>query len=234
MSNFNDKNLQTSYQVRQQLNTLSIDDPDVKNRLTGMVDKLQCLDRVIRAVGLAGREFSFASRVAWGKLFAAVKDKSDDSSAQLDTAAEVVERSEEQLQQQLIPKLRRWRNRWMLQVLLLDVMLLVLLLLPVAIMLWQQGMNTTDMLVFVRDMFYTRPWFSFSVTIMLSLFVLFAHFSARNYVAARLSRQLLREGSEFDFVTAFRRNTRVCHSIFRPDVVGWNWLNLKCLHRQAE
>ena len=81
----------------------------------------------------------------------------------------------------------------------------------------------------VHPFLYERPVFSLLAGILFFVGFIWIHFNVRHFVAAQLVRKLNKEASEFDLAGAFLKNTRIQHSIFRPDIIVWNWLSRKCL-----
>jgi hypothetical protein len=60
------------------------------------------------------------------------------------------------------------------------------------------------------------------------------HFQLRNRLATKLSAQASNGNAEFDIGAAFLKNTRLRHSIFRPDIVGISRSGRKCLNNHYQ
>ncbi len=234
MSNSNDTNLMTSVQVKRQLKSVNTDKPDIKNSLLSLVDQFQCLDHIAKSVGLIKGSFSFVNRVSWGTVLSNLKksnegeDKAED--IKLNDIIETVSHSSNQLEHELIPQLQKWRNNWMLEVILIEFVFLSLLTLAVAGVTHIQGVwDLSNMSFSVQPFLYERPIFSLITGVILFISFIWMHFIIRHFVAGQFVRKLNKEESEFDLAGAFLKNTRMHHSIFRPDIIGWNWLSQKCL-----
>lgn len=234
MSNSNDTNLMTSVQIKRKLKSVDTDKPDIKNSLLSLVDQFQCLDHIAKSIGLIKDGFSFVNRVSWKTVLSNL-EKSDEGenkaeSIKLKDIIETITLSSDQLEHELIPQLQKWRNSWMLEVILIDFVLLSLLALLIAGVTHIQGLwSLANINISIQPFLYERPVFSFiaGIIIFISFFVM--HFIVRNFVAGQLALKLKKKSSEFDFANAFLKNTRMQHSIFRPDIIGWNWLSRKCL-----
>jgi len=233
MSNSNDTNLMTSAQVKKQLNSVSTEKRDVKNSLLNIIEQFQCLDHIAKSIGLIKEGFSFVNRVSWKSVISKLEqpvDSENKNDIELNYIIEAIAESSNQLEHELIPKLQKWRNNWMLEVILIDFVLLGLLALLIAGVTHIQGFwSLSNINISIQPFLYERPVFILvtGIIIFFSFFVM--HFIIRNFVADQLARKLKKESSEFDFANAFLKNTRIQHSIFRPDIIGWNWLSRKCL-----
>ena len=234
MSNSNDTNLMTSAQVKRQLKSVNTEKLDIKDSLLNLVDQFQCLDHIAKSVGLIKDGFSFVNRVSWGTVLSNLEksnegeDKAED--IKLNDIIETVSHSSNQLEHELIPLLQKWRNNWMLEVILIEFVFLSLLTLAVAGVTHIQGVwNLSNMSFSVQPFLYERPIFSLITGVILFISFIWIHFMIRLFVAGQFVRKLNKEGSEFDLAGAFLKNTRIQHSIFRPDIIGWNWLSQKCL-----
>lgn len=236
MSNSNDTNLMTSIQVKRQLKSVNTDKADIKNSLLNLVEQFQCLDHIAKSVGLIKDGFSFVNRVSWKTILSNLEkteegeNKSED--IKLKDIMETISQSSNQLEHELIPQLQRWRNNWMLEVILIDFALLGLLTLIIAGVTHIQGLWTLSSIdIPFQSLFYERPIFSLIAGVLLFTGFIYMHFNIRKFVAAQFVWKLKKESSEFDFVSAFLKNTRIQHSIFRPDIIGWNWMTKKCLQK---
>ncbi|MCK4865465.1 MAG: hypothetical protein KAT06_08530 [Gammaproteobacteria bacterium] len=241
MSNSNDTNLMTGFQVKRQLKSVNTDKPDIKNSLLSIVDQFQCLDHIAKSIGLIKDGFPFVNRVSWKTVLSNLEKSNEGENKaeniKLNDIVETITRSSDQLENELIPQLQKWRNNWMLEVILIDFVLLALLVFLIAGVTHTQGVwALSNINISILPFLYERPVFSLvaGIIIFISFFVM--HFTIRNFVANRLAMKLKKEPSEFDFANAFLKNTRIQHSIFRPDIIGWNWLSRKCLlkNRHAE
>lgn len=234
MSNSIDTNFMTSVQVKRQLKSVNTDKPDIKNSLLNLVDQFQCLDRIAKSVGLIKDGFSFVNRVSWKTVLSNLEKSEEGENKtkdiKLKDIMETISQSSNQLEHELIPLLQKWRNSWMLEVILIEFVLLGLFTLIIAGITHVQGFwSLSNINISIQPFLYERPVFSLvtGIIIFISFFVM--HFSIRNFVAVQLALKLQKESSEFDFANAFLKNTRMQHSIFRPDIIGWNWLSRKCL-----
>lgn len=232
MSTVNDKNLMTGVQVKRQLKSINTDKHDIKNSLLNIVERFQCLDHVAKSIGLLKEGFSFINRVSWKTVLSKLEhpDKNELEEIKLKDISEVISQSLNQLENELVPQLQKWRNNWMFEVILIEFVFLSLLTLAVAGVTHLQGLWDLSNISFsVQPFLYERPIFSLLAGTLLFVSFIWIHFNIRHFVAAQFVRKLNKEASEFDLAGAFLKNTRIQHSIFRPDIIGWNWLSRKCL-----
>lgn len=232
MSTVNDKNLMTGVQVKRQLKSINTDKHDIKNSLLNIVERFQCLDHVAKSIGLLKEGFSFINRVSWKTVLSKLEhpDKNELEEIKLKDISEVISQSLNQLENELVPQLQKWRNNWMFEVILIEFVFLSLLTLAVAGVTHLQGLwNLSNISFSVQPFLYERPIFSLLAGTLLFVSFIWIHFNIRHFVAAQFVRKLNKEASEFDLAGAFLKNTRIQHSIFRPDIIGWNWLSRKCL-----
>ena len=225
MSVTNNENLMTSIQVKKQLKSIDTEQPDMKNSLLDFIGQFQYLDKIAKSMGLIKKDFSFANRVSWDSVLSALA-ASENVENKLKDINEVISSSSKQLENEIIPQLQRIRNRWMLNVILIEFVILVFLGLVTAGLTHVLGIwNMSSISFSVQPLLYDRPIFSFlTFFVLLSCFFVM-HFNIRNFVARQTVRELKKESSEFDLVGAFLKNTVFIHSIFRPDIVGFGWVN---------
>ena len=235
MSDTNDKNLMTSGQVKSQLRSINTDKPDIKHSLINLVEQFQCLDHIAESIGLVKEGFSFVNRISWKTVLSKL-EKSDGESEEikLKDIVETISQSSSQLENELVPQLQRVRNNWMIEVMLVEFVFLGLLSLVVAGITHVQGLwNLSDFSISFQPFLYERPVFSLIIGVVFFISIVWMHFSIRDLVAGQLVRKLNKEHSEFNLAGAFLKNTRIQHSIFRPDIIGWNWLSRKCLLKNS-
>ena len=225
MSITNDENLMTSIQVQRKLKSIDTEHSDIKNRLLSFIEQFQCLDQTAKSMGLIKKNFSFVNRVSWDSIFSALA-ASENIENKLKDISEVILNSSKQLENEVVPQLQRIRNSWMLEVILIEFVILGLLGLVTAGLTHVLGVwNISSVSFSVQPLLYERPIFSFLTFIVLFIGLVLMHFSIRNFVARQTVRELKKENSEFDLVGAFLKNTGFIHSIFRPDIVGFGWVN---------
>lgn len=234
MSENDDKNLMTVVQIKRQLESINTAKPDIKDSLLKLLEQSHCLDHIAKSIGLVKEGFYFVNRVSWktilSKLEQPGKNENGAEEFKLDEVVESVSQSSNQLENELIPQLRRLRNSWMFEVILIECVFLGLFSLLIAGVTHMQGIWSLQNITFsLQPFLYERPVFSLLATAMLFISFLLIHFSIRNFVAEKIVRKLKRGTSEFDLAGAFLKNTRIQHSIFRPDIIGWGWLSRKCL-----
>ena len=235
MSNTNDTNLMTSAQVKKQLKSVSTEKMDIKNSLLNIVEQFQCLDRIAKSVGLIKEGFSFVNRVSWKSVLSKLEqpvDSENKNDIELNYIIEAISESSNQLEHELIPQLQKLRNNWMFEVMLIESVLLSLLVLIIAGFTHLQGLWTlSNINISIQPFIYERPVFSLITGGGLFISYLVMHFNIRNFVAGQLAAKLKKESTEFDFSNAFLKNTRIQHSIFRPDIIGWNRMTKKRLQK---
>ena len=235
MSDENDTNLMTSVQVKRQLQSINTDKPDIKNGLLNVVERFQCLDHIAKSIGLIKEGFSFVNRVSWKTVLSKL-EKTDDESEdiKLNDIIETISQSSDQLENELIPQLQKVRNNWMIKVILIEFVFLGLLSLAIAGITHVQGLwSLSNFSISLQPFLYERPAFSLIIGVLLLISFIMLHFNIRDFVAGQLVRKLNKESSEFDLAGAFIKNTRIQHSIFRPDIIGWGWLSRKCLLKNS-
>ena len=238
MSTTKDKNLMTSAKLKRKLKSISTDKTEVKNSLLDIVEKFQCLDQIAKSIGLVKEKFSFANRVSWESVLSQLGNRAENSEAaeeiKLNEISDVVSQSTVQLENELIPKLQKWRNNWMLEVILIEIVLFGLLSLVVAGVTHLQGFwSMSSVTAPFQTFLYERPAFSLIIGILLFISFIMMHFNIRDFVAEQYVKKLTKESTEFDFAGAFLKNTRIQHSIFRPDIIGLGWLSRKCLLKKS-
>jgi len=225
----------TSVQVKRHLNTIDTKHSDIKHSLLNLVEQFQCLDNIAKSIGLVKDGFSFVNRVAWKTVLSNLeKPENNLDEVKVQDILDIVSRSSEQLENELVPQLQKWRNNWMLEVILIEFVFFSLLTLAVAGVTHVQGLWSFSNFSFsVQPFLYERPVFSLLAAIFLFVSFVRTHFNIRHFVANQIVKKLSKETSEFDLVGAFLKSTRMQHSIFRPDIVGWNWLTKKCLKKNS-
>lgn len=225
MSIINNENLMTSEQLKRQLKSIDTKQPNIKNSLLDFIEQFQHLDQIAKSVGLSKKNFSFTNRVSWDGLLSALA-ASENIENKLKDISEVILSSSNQLENEVIPKLQSIRNSWMFEVILIEFVGLGLLGLVAAGFTHVLGIRDISNISFsVQPLLYERPIFSFITFFVLFTGFVVMHFSIRNFVASRIVRKLKKENSEFDLVGAFLKNTGFIHSIFRPNIVGFYWVN---------
>lgn len=239
MSTVNDTKSMTSVQVKRRLKSIDTDKHEIKSSLLKVVEQFQCLDHIARSIGLVKEGFSFAKRVSWQPVLSMLNMAEDDENVKeatnLQYISETFSTSSDQLENELVPQLQKWRNDWMLQVVLIEFVFLGLLSLAIAGVTHIQGLwSFANISISFQPLFYERPVFSLITGVLLFISFAWIHFSIRNFVAEQFVMKLNENNSEFDLAAAFLKNTRIQHSIFRPDIIGWGWLNRKCLQKASE
>lgn len=234
MSNKNDENVMTYTQIERQLKNLDTDQSEIKKSFLELVKQFQCLDRIAKSIGLTKDGFSFLNRVAWKTILSKLEysetneNKSDEVKVQ--SVLDIFSQSSNQLENELIPQLQKLRNSWMIKVLLIEFMILGLVGLSVAGTIYINGLwSVSNFTISFQSFLYERPVFSLIVLSFLFFSFVLLHFKIRGFVAKQSAKKLNEQSSEFDLANAFLKNTRLQHSIFRPDIIGWGWLNRKCL-----
>lgn len=233
MSNTNDTNLMTSAQIKKQLISVNTESHDIKNRLLNIIDQFQCLDHIAKSVGLIKEGFSFVNRVSWKSVLSKLEqpvDSKNKNDIELNYIIEAISESSNQLEHETIPQLQKCRNSWMLEVMLIEFIFFSLLIFMIAGFTHIQGLWTlSNINISIQPLIYERPVFSLITAGLLFFSYFVMHFSIRSFVAGKIATKLMKESTEFDFANAFLKNTRLQHSIFRPDIIGWNWKTKKCL-----
>ena len=229
MSIINNENLMTSEQLKRQLKSIDTEQSEIKNRLLSFIEQFQSLDKTAKSMGLIKKDFSFVNRVSWDSILSALA-ASENVENKLKDISEVILSSYNQLENEIVPKLQRIRNSWMFEVILIEFVVLGLLGLVAAGFTHVLGIWDISNISFsVQPLLYERPIFCFITFFVLFTGFVVMHFSIRNFVASRIIRKLKKENSEFDLIGAFLKNTGFIHSIFRPNIVGFYWVNRNML-----
>ena len=234
MSDENDINVMTCAQIEKQLKNIDSSQSDVKNSLLVLVKQFQCLDRIAKSIGLLKKDFTFANRVAWKSIFSNLENSDTPENkaeeVKVQSVLDVFSQSSEQLEHELIPQLQKLRNKWMISVLLIEIIILGLVGLSVAGAIYMNGLwSLSNFIPAIQTFLYERPVFSLVAFGVICFCFVRLHFKIRSFVAKQLVKKVNEQSSEFDLASAFLKNTRLQHSIFRPDIIGWGWLNRKCL-----
>lgn len=234
MSDLNNTNSMTAVQVKRKLKSIHTDNPDTKKSLLKLLEKFQCMDQIVKSTGLINGSFSFASRVSWDAVLSGLKNnETNDASALVDDVVESASQASSQLADDVIPRLQKMRNKWMFEVVFIEFVFFLLIGLAVASVMQMQG-NLVLSEISLEMFLYERPIFSLLTGAVIFFSVLLIHFRIRSFVAKKLSRNISNELSEFDFAQAFLKNTRLQHSIFRPEIVGLSRLKKKCIQKRCE
>ncbi len=212
-------------QLRTVLKKSSQINPVIKDSLLALIDQYHCLDRIAVSTGLTEDGNYFSSQVAWGDSLQKIESGNED---ELEKMQQEVASLASKFDKEVISELQKWRNRWMLQVLLLDLGILALLFFVPAGLLYLQGAWQPQQLASqLSQHFYERPMFMITMIVLLLMFFLLWHFSWRKIRARDIVNQLENMTTGFNLAKAFIKNTRLHHSIFRPDVVGYR----RCLQK---
>ena len=236
MSIVNDTDLMTSVQVKRQLKSINTDKHDIKNSLLNVIERFQCLDHIAKSIGLVKDGFSFVNRVSWKNVLSKLEQpEKNTEEIKLKDILDTISQSSNQLENELVPQLQKWRNNWMLEVILIEFVFYSLLILAIAGVTYIQGLWSLSNVSFsIQPFLYERPIFSLLTGTILFVSFIWIHFNIRHFVARQRVKKLNKETSEFDLAGAFLKNTRIQHSIFRPDIIGWNWLSRKCLLKNSD
>lgn len=209
---------------------------DVRDFLINVLKQYQSADKVGRALGVLDKSSSFSDHVSWCSLVAKIdqkKDSLDESGkSNLIESLDYLDKITTSISQNVVNEIQKTRDKWMVNVLLLDLFVIVVMAaLAMLMMLWSGVNFSADNLVAViayRPVFYTL-----SAVILISvLFVL--HFLFRRRVISGMlekNQKVLYPG--MSMMRALLRNTRARHSIFRPEPVGWNLFQKKRLQHIA-
>lgn len=222
----------TAGQIKRQLKSINTDEANIKQSLFDFIEQFECLDKIAKSIGLLKNNFSFVNRVSWDLVLStlAASSKSKDEEINLKDISETVFQSFNQFENEIIPKLQKLRNNWMTEVILIEVVILGLVALVFSGITHVLGLWSLSNISFsMQPLLYERPIFSFITVFVLFVAFVGLHFNTRSFVARQTVRKLKKENSEFDLVRAFLKNTGFMHSVFSPNIVGFGWLNRKCL-----
>ncbi len=212
-------------QLRAQLKKSTLIKQPLKDSLLTLLEHYYCLDSIARSTGLSEENNYFSSRVAWGASLQKIESGDED---ELEKMQQQLASVSSQFDEDVISTLQKWRNRWMLQVMLFDLLVIALLtIVPAGLLYWQGAWQPQQLASQLSQLFYERPLFMFTVIFLLLAVFLFLHFSLRKMLAMQILKRLNNRVANFNLAKAFIKNTRIHHSIFRPDIVGYH----RCLQR---
>lgn len=226
-----DKNATSSQIVRHIEN---IDTPmlDVRQLMVDIAKQYQKMDKLGMALGLFDKGASFIDNVSWcsvvGKMDHHKKNLGQSGKKQLTQLVEYLDDLVNTFNDSVISKIQQVRDKWMTQVLLVDIFALIAFATIIAASVYGMDvtLNPDIMLEYIKQ----RPAFYSFVSITLLVFLLSFHFTIRRIVLQKLLDKLddkLPVGMSLS--KALSKNTGISHSIFRPEPVGWNMYQQKRL-----
>ncbi len=212
---------------------------DVVAREDNAEDVVASWERALAQKGLtAGRFFrifnkSVAIPIEDPNIRARYEAKRDADMADIDTRIQDVskerayrivgalEQHARDLQEKLIPHLRKLLHSWRVRVLWLDSIVFILLALLVGFVLWNSGVD------FVASFHQDQQLWIWGVGLGLLLLILsYIHFSIRRRVSQVLIRRVRRETQDEEFsenlIKAFAHNTRPYRSVMQKEPAGWS------------
>ncbi len=128
-----------------------------------------------------------------------------------------------QIEQQAVPQIQIAMKRWKRRVIVTDLVIFIpliigLLALTVVAGYWQGFSFNPPWLEVVQE----KKWIGFIGLGITALFAFLLHQLIRSKLVNGIAKKLSTDDSYGNISTAFRKNTRWWHSIFRKNPVGWN------------
>jgi len=205
---------------------------DVRDLMVNILKQYQSMDKIGHSLGVLEKHASFSDHVSWCGLVAKLDQKKDSldetAKSHLVESLDYLGRLSSSIRQQVVGNIQKMRDRWMYKVLFIDTASIILLVTLIMMGLFWSGFSFNEQQVVAAVQL--RPLF-FGVTISLSLILAFLlHLFIRRVVIDRMMEQ--NQGQLLPGMSlsrALQRNTRNRHSIFRPEPVGWNFLQKKRL-----
>lgn len=137
--------------------------------------------------------------------------------------------------EEYVSLLKRGLNRWCLSVLVWEFALLALLIMVVAGASFAFGFVPDDVSVqFWIEEAMKRPVLVVMSIVALAILWISIHISLRHWQAQSVVSYLRAQVGDGRLSAAFLKNTTLWHSIFRPEPVGWSWLNRRRIRRLKE
>lgn len=200
---------------------------DVQKLILNILKQYQQADKMGTALGVMEKSASFADSISWcsivGKLDHNKKSLDEVSKNQISASIDYLENLVASFNEKVISQIQRYRDKWMRRVLLWDLIVATLLFSSLfGIMFWS-GVSVSRGLLF--EFYQQRPLFLLlSAIVVISASLQFHFFIRRKVIDKMVERNEDKLPPGMSLLKALLHNSRIQHSIFRPDPVGWNLL----------
>ncbi|NOY66321.1 MAG: hypothetical protein GXP13_02785 [Gammaproteobacteria bacterium] len=220
----------TSAKLIRRLQSVKTDAVNEKNRLVLLARQFRCLDKIGKSIGLVS-DAAFTKRISWQGHVDRLEEKTETENS-IDIAQRELSSSISQLQHQIIPALHAWQNKWLTRVILVETIILLLIAFALTGIIYYQGAaDIPHLKTMLLSELYNRPIFLITSGSLLFFGLVAIHFRIRRWAAMKIASIINTESSEFNLSNAFLKNTRIRHSIFKPGIAGFGWLNRKRLKK---
>ncbi len=230
----------TTRQILQHVKKSETPLTDVRELMLAVIKQYQSADKLGVSLGLFDNNASFLDSLSWCSIIGKLdhgKDTLDDTSKEhLTSLVDYLDELTTTFNDSIIQPIQAVRDRWMKKVLLWDAAFLILfsIIIGAALHFTGVGFDKNTYLNFVNQ----NPWISTGVISATVILFVVVHFIVRKVVLNNILNNLqekLPKGMSLS--NALIINTRIHHSIFRPNPVGWNLfqkLRLNAIIRKIE
>ena len=198
---------------------------DVRDLMLEILLQYQEADKLGYALGVLDKPSSFSDAISWCAIIGKMdhdKDSLDKVSKEhLVKSVDYLDELISTFNEQVVLQIQKYRDKWMRKVLVWDSLIFGLLVLAIIGGLYWSGagVNSETYLELIQQ----RPFFFILMMVTgVGLLVGF-HFVIRRAVINNMLEKMENKlPPGMSLLKALIRNTRIRHSIFRPDPVGWN------------
>lgn len=208
----------------------------IKDRLLNLAEQFNSLDIIGKSIGITDNNINFTNKVTWQPVLDNLENSNNDENraeeSKLDNIQETLDQSISQLTENIIPTLQRLQNKWLGRVVLYNLMLWLFVASIIAACAYYKNiLSLSGIYSAFQSHAFNHPVFFFAIGVITFTGLLSYHFWIRRKIAVSLASKLDDGTSEFNLSRAFLKNTRIQHSIFRPNIVGLGCLNRKRLNK---
>lgn len=199
---------------------------DVRELMLNVLSQYQKADKIGFSLGVLDKNGSFTDSVSWcsiiGKMDHHKQNLDETSKEQLVKLVGYLDELTNTFDEQVILPIQKYRDRWMMKVILWDLLAFGLLAVAVVGGLYWSGAEFDK--AYYLDLIQQRPLF-----LSLSAIIGVAAFGSFHLFIRRIVKNNMIEAIEeklptgMSLIKALTRNTRIRHSIFRPIPVGWSF-----------
>lgn len=209
---------------------------DVQKLILNILKQYQQVDKMGAALGVMEKSASFADSISWcsivGKLDHNKEELDKVSKNQISGSIDYLDNLIVSFNEKVISQIQRYRDKWMRRVLLWDLLVATLLLSSLFGLLFWSGVSVSRGLLF--EFFQQRPLFlMLSAIVVISASLQFHFFIRKKVIDKMVEKNEDKLPPGMSLLKALLHNSRIQHSIFRPDPVGWNLLQKNRLRSVA-
>lgn len=200
---------------------------DVQKLMLSILKQYQQVDKVGVALGVMDRSASFADSVSWCSIVGKLDHNKDTldkvSKKQLSESVDYLENLMGSFNEKVVSQIQKYRDKWMRRVLLWDLFVVSLLSVFLLGALFLSGVNVSRDVLF--EFVQQRPLFLLlSVITIVAASIQFHFFVRRKVIENMLEKNEDKLPPGMSLLKALIYNSRIQHSIFRPEPVGWTFL----------